>query len=280
MDEAITQPTALEGGGEAAAPQSQETDWGQWMDDIAAGVTTSGQDPADDDDRGPVPYGRFEEVVRARQDADERLEYVAPWEASLELLQQLNVDPYTFAEHLERQLPDYQPAQPEGDRFGEWLTANDIDPDECTRAELVSLEQAWWNAEFRGQVEHAQAEAQEGALRAQWQADLQTLSGSYPLFRDPVMRDALLNSYETQYGVQPNQRQLAELAGDLTAAVEAQYRVRLADYQRLKEGDGMFPVFAGGAAPAPTETANFHDLPLEQQLAMMRSHRQAVDTAT
>jgi len=209
------------------------------------------------------------------------------WQDSIRQLADWGVTPEQLAAELQAMAGDAaqergygQTAQPgpvsAEEQFAGWLTQRDVNPEECTRAELVSLEGAWRQEQMLAHYHQQTAAAQEHALRAQWHADLQGVEAAFPEFSNPVLRDALLNLYEGRYGIDADYDQLAGVAEELAGTIRSVTQAELARYAQNKQADAMFPVFAGGSSPAPHGGIDFHQLSPTMQQEYLESHFAAV----
>jgi len=271
--------TSEPGSESEAAAELEPQDWGDWLE---AQAGWGGNEPAAE----PVGGAQVAPVAEQPQEPEETQPgVVSAWQPALELLQQLQVDPAAFVQHLQRQQTLTQGQQPQApqtpeDRFAAWLVEHEVDPDGCTRAELLSLQGVWQQQEMFGALQAQQEQAQEQAMRAQWQSDLQGLETAHPAFRNPVLRDAVLNTYESRYGIEPNAERLLALAAEQAGAMEALTQARLAEYQQKKGADASFPVIAGGnSPPATTAPVDFHQLSPTLQQEYLETHFAATSGA-
>jgi hypothetical protein len=227
---------------------------------------------------GGVPYDRDEEAEYARQEEAEQFGAFAGWAPALQQLEALGITPEQFAARLEEVQGGGQPEwqAPQEQQFPDWLEAQEIDAEECTRAELLSLQATWRQEQAVAQYQQEAEAAQFQAFQTQWYADLQQVASEYPEFGNPVLRDALINTYEGRFGVQPDADLLGSLAGELREAIQVHTSAQVARYAQQKQWDASVPVVAGGSAPAPVGAVDFHHLNPTQQQEFLESHFAAV----
>jgi len=267
--------TGGEQGSDAAAPAVEQEAWAEWIE-AQEEVVSSGVD--EEPRPGPVPYERFQEAEYARQQLEEQYEPLQGWAPALQQLAELGITPEQFVARLEEVQYGGEPqweASPEM-QFAEWIAAQEIDPDECTRAELLSLQSTWQHEQTLAQYQQQAQAAEQQAFRSQWHADLQSVSTHYPEFSNPVLRDALINTYEGRFGIEPDAYQLGELAEELRGAIQTLTQSQVARYAQQKQQDALVPVVAGGSAPAPVGALDFHRLNPSQQQEFLESHFAAV----
>jgi hypothetical protein len=254
------------GGADAAVEQAGWDDWIEAQEEVVA----SGAEP--DPRFEPVPYERFQESEYARQ----QLEPLQGWAPAVQQLAELGITPEQFAARLEEVQyggsPQWAaPVAPEV-QFADWIAEQEIDPDECTRAELLSLQATWRHEQTLGQYQQQAEAAEQQAFQSQWHLDLQSVATQYPEFSNPVLRDALLNTYEGRFGIDPDAYQLGALAEELRGAIQTLTQSRVAHYAQQKQQDALFPVVSGGSAPAPYGAVDFHHLNPTQQQDFLESH--------
>lgn len=273
--------SGTDGTGRAVA-SSDQVDWEAWLTEHSPGV--GGEDEngysAENQSLYPGPLEQDAEARSEQRQPDGELGFIQGWQDSIQQLAELGVTPELLTAELQalrNAAPDDGQVWPhaqatEEEQFTEWLTQREVDPDECTRAELLSLEGAWRQDQMLAQYQQQMAAAHEQALRAQWQSDLQMVETDFPEFSNPVLRDALLNMYEGRYGIEADYDQLAMVAEELVGTIRQLNQAELARYAQAKQADAMFPVFAGGSAPAPHGTMDFHQLSPTMQQEFLESH--------
>lgn len=253
----------------------EEAPWEAWVEAHEATL----EDGAPEGPRPEVvPYDRYEEAEFARQELEEQFGAYQGWAPALQQLEALGITPEQFTARLEEVQGGGQPEweAPAETQFSDWLEAQEIDAEECTRAELLSLQATWRQEQAVAQYQREAEAAQFQAFQTQWYADLQQVATEYPEFGNPVLRDALINTYEGRFGVQPDAELLGSLAGELREAIQAHTSAQVARYAQQKQWDASVPVVAGGSAPAPVGAVDFHHLNPTQQQEFLESHFAAV----
>jgi len=280
-DEGATDTVTDVAGGEPA----EVTDWGTWIEQNAPLNASADAPAAADAEPGAADVETAAEVdppaevdVAALQARLAELEPVGGWAASVQQLAALGITPEQFSERIAAVQSGQQLQQPatEADAFAEWAATEGLDLDECTPAERRSLLGTYRQEQFMAaqqeQYQQARQEAEQAQLTARWTTDLAHLSTEFPEFGNPVLRDALLNTYEGRYGVQPNAEQLGQLATELRGAIQGITRAEVAKYATNKQADAAVPVLGGGNAPAPVKTVDFHNLSATKQQELLESH--------
>lgn len=271
------------GGGEGMASPvgtAESTDWEEWLTEHgAAGTEADGQgegSQANPEATPPEAWQQQEEQPNQSLGFD-------GWQDPIRQLAEWGVTPEQLAAELQALTSDAARQQGWGEaptgkqgsaeeQFAGWLSQRDVDPDECTRAELVSLEGAWRQEQMLAHYQQQTAIAQEQALRSQWQSDLQMVESAFPELGNPVLRDALLNLYEGRFGIEADYDQLATVAEELVGTIRTLNQAELARYAQNKQADAMFPVFAGGSSPGPRSGTDFHHLSPTMQQEYLESH--------
>jgi hypothetical protein len=283
MAEPVGFETGHDGDANATREPAEQPDWEEWLtqhgDLPEAGEGSLGSAEGDVSD----PYEVHPEAAPAREPGAETTEDPAlgkGWEESIRQLVEWGVTPEQLAAELQAlragEADDLsgrrQPTESPEEQFARWLAQREIKPEECSRAELISLEGAWRQEQLLAHYQAQVAAAQEQALRAQWLSDLQMVEREFPELGNPVLRDALLNLYEGRYGIDANYERLAEVAGELMGTIRTLSQAELARYARAKQEDAAFPVFAGGNSPAPHPVVDFHQLSPSMQQEFLESH--------
>lgn len=267
MMEAAPALGGLESGG--AAEAAEQAGWDDWIEAQEEAVASgAGPDPRFE----PGPDEGYQEAEYARQ----QWEPLQGWAPAVQQLAELGITPEQFAARLEEVQyggsPQWGAAAAPEVQFADWIAEQEIDPDECTRAELLSLQATWRHEQTLAQYQQQAQMAQQQAFQSQWQADLQSVATQYPEFSNPVLRDALLNTYEGRFGIDPDAYQLGALADELRGAIQELTHSRVARYAQQKQQDAQFPVISGGSAPAPYGAVDFHRLNPTQQQDFLESH--------
>jgi hypothetical protein len=227
--------------------------------------------PAPETERGPVPYERFEEVVRARQAAEQQLGQLGPlqeYSPVFERMRTLGIDADTMQAQLDALQagisapPQAAPAgnDPDG-QFHEWLQTQGLDPysmeSENYALARIQHQQHQQHQEIRQVIEQERYQAQ----LAQLQAEMTSVETQFPVFTRPTLRQTLLATFANSEGVS-----LAQLAQTLASELEALKRDEVAQYAAGKQQDARVPVTAGGSSPAPVAQRDIHKMsPTEQQ---------------
>lgn len=304
FDATSAAPTAPEsGGGEAATPtdgqQAQSTaatpqqasqdpgDWGAWLetamstegDPGAEDATGTDADPASDGETvtsdatpGNVPYERFQEVVRARQELEAQLgqfQGLQAWGGAVEALGQLGYTPEQIAAYAQSlrqgQAPQAQQLTPE-QQFQAWADEQGVDLYSAEPAEVRAMRAEFQVAQIRQELRQQQEAAQQAQeaqrqreYQAQVAAEIQTLTSNAQdplkdLWADPQMQTVLRVAHEALGG----QASVAAIAQQIAKPILAQQQAQLARYAAGKRQDGAVPVVAGGSAPPPVQPVDVH----------------------
>lgn len=262
-----------EGGGAAAEQEA----WSEWVEEREEAVASGALEAPPP---GPVPFEQYQQVEYARQQLEQEFQPLQGWAPAVQQLAELGITPEQFAARLEEVqyggAPQWAAPAAQEMQFADWIAAQEIDPEECTRAELLSLQSTWRHEQTLAQYQRQAEAAEQQAFQSTWHADLQSISTQYPEFGNPVLRDALINTYEGRYGIEPDAYQLECLAQELRGAMQALSQTQVARYAQQKQQDAMFPVVSGGSAPAPVGAVDFHRLNSTQQQEFLESHFAAV----
>jgi len=269
--------------GEAAeAAPAEVSDWGTWIEQNAPLEATTDTPAAAEAETGAADVEPAAAVdapaevdVAALQARLAELETIQGWAPSVQQLAALGITPEQFAAQIGAVQSGQQPAT-EADAFAEWVATEGLDLDECSPAETRALLSAFRQEQFMAaqqeQYQQARQEAEQAQLTARWTTDLTHLATEFPEFGNPVLRDALLNTYEGRYGVEPNAQQLSQLATELRGAIQGITQAEVAKYATNKQADAVVPVLGGGNAPPPVKTVDFHHLSATKQQELLESH--------
>jgi hypothetical protein len=243
--------------------------------DAAAPDAASGSETPAGQQPGPIPYDRFQEVVRARQTAEDQLGRFQAYEGWLDPVSQLaelGVTPEQLAGYLEQarsgqapgspagqQAPQFQqtpqqPQQPQdpSERYHAWLQGRGIDPFGLSQEQYDLRGEQFQMQELREQFQTERHQAQEQAQLAQVQGELSRVQTQFPMFQQPVFQQALV----ALWSAPGNERQsLAQVAQSLHGQIETLRREEVARYAAGKQQDAQVPVVAGGSAPPPVPQA-------------------------
>lgn len=259
MDEttATAAETALPAtGGEAPATQ-QVTQADPTQAQPAAPTAAGGDTP---EQRGPVPYDRFQQVIAERNRYEEQLgRYAGLDESTLDLVRGLQALGYTREQVVGAlQGPQQSPAAqltPE-QQFHAHLEAQGYDLGMMTDEQYGLLKDRWELQQeinsFRTERQKAAEEREQAEIQQQQAAiaqELNQVKQAHPVFQDPLFHDVLLAgySYAAQHGVT-----LTQFAGQLNTRIEQLVQDRIGQYATAKQQDAQVPVVAGGSAPPPT----------------------------
>lgn len=226
-------------------------------------------DPAAQAQPGPVPYNRFSEAVRERNELRAQIAELT----------------------AQAQAPAAPPPAPEiapQERFqvyAEQMGVDIYDPE--TNPAVVRALQGAWAADERAAAVEArlsrfekaqEAQSQEQA-RLQLQAEVQTglaeVERAHPALRDnPHLRQDFLARYafDADRGLS-----MQDSAAQFMARQEQLIANALTQYAAAKQTDAAVPVVSPGAAPQPVERPNIWSLSPEARRTYLASHLEAAN---
>lgn len=235
---------------------------------------------------GPVPYDRFQEVVRARQEYETQLRQYEPYQPLLQVLQASGLPPDQVLQRLYQSplsAPAPAPIPPSKDEaFQSLLAERGIDAQYADPALVdayrTGFEAQWDARELREQfaeLREFQTQQQQQAARQELQSEMQQAVKQFPVLEaSPKLQDQVYARFALMAEANPRYT-LAHAAQEVAGTWEELRRGALASHSAAKSADARVPVTAGGGAPPPTEQQNVFGMSREQRAALVREQLDA-----